>query len=633
MKIAYLDLLKNIKSNPSAEELSKKLFQLGHEHEFIEGIFDIEFTPNRGDCLSVQGLLKDLSIFYDLEKDLDIYTDEIECFDFKFFNNAKNYCNAISFMQLEIEETPREYKGSLKGYFENLNNKKNNFFTDVSNFISYQTGQPTHCYDFSKINCPISLGFLNKNSEFETLLNNKILLDKDDLVFFDKDKNIINLAGIIGGKNSACEKNTKSVIIECAYFDPEIIIGKTVKYDINSDAAYKFERNTDASRHDYVLRKFLRIVEENAEIKNIHIYKENNALPDEKSIFFDYKKINKILGININYEECSAYLHKLGFSIKKDKLEIPSYRNDITSINDISEEIARAIGYDNIVNAPFELPFKNINNFKQNESSLKRLLIDNGFYEVINEPFESELKKHSIIVDNPLDSNRKYLRTNLKNSLIGNLLYNERRQKDCIKLFEISDIYSSQTTSSRRVCGLIASGRVGKNYKNFTKKIDYNYIEELIMVINDGQLDITEVAREKLDSKIKTPIFYLEFEIDEFTKIDYPLNNPLNFSLDHKYEIVSELPCSIRDLSFSIRNFSQSKPLQNFLLNFHHEILKEIFVFDYFLNKKNDEIKIGFRFIFQSNKETIKDSEVNSVMNNIIEQSIRFDSVTIPGLK
>ena len=91
------------------------------------------------------------------------------------------------------------------------------------------------------------------------------------MVFYDKDNEVINLAGIVGGLNSACDKNTKSVIVECAYFNPEAIIGKSLKYDISSDAAYKFERNTDPSSHEYVLRRFISIVESHTKIKNVEI--------------------------------------------------------------------------------------------------------------------------------------------------------------------------------------------------------------------------------------------------------------------------------------------------------------------------------------------------------------------------
>ena len=305
MKIPYKHLVKDINSNPSIEELSDRLFQLGHEHEIFDEIFDMELTPNRGDCLSLRGLLRDLRTFYDISIDKDIYKNDISNFSFEFLNDSKNTCKVISFLKIEIDKIPEKYEGCLEDYFLDLDIKKNNFFTDVSNYISYETGQPTHCYRLSSINQPIKLNFLKESCEFKTLLDKKITLDEGDLVFCDKNNEVINLAGVIGGNSTACDKNTKSVILECAHFDQEVIIGKSLKYDINSDAAHKFERNTDPLCHNYVLRRFLNIIENHAKITNVEIFTENSLENENKSIKYEVDTVNKILGINISESECS----------------------------------------------------------------------------------------------------------------------------------------------------------------------------------------------------------------------------------------------------------------------------------------------------------------------------------------
>ena len=152
---------------------------------------------------------------------------------------------SIVFLSLEIDKAPKEYKPYLESYFENLDIKKNNFFTDISNYISYEIGQPTHCYDFEKLkNRKITLHKLNKDQLFKTLQGKEIKLESGDLVF-EQDSEVINLAGIMGGFNSSCSSDTTKVLIEAAHFSPDSIIGKTIKYNINSDAAYKFERWVD----------------------------------------------------------------------------------------------------------------------------------------------------------------------------------------------------------------------------------------------------------------------------------------------------------------------------------------------------------------------------------------------------
>ena len=397
MKIPYKHLIKNINPKPDINELSQRLFQLGHEHEIIDGIFDMDFTPNRGDCLSINGLLRDLKLFYDVATQNNIYEQDIEPFKFKFNNNAEKFCTNISFLKVEVDAVPSNYSGSLENYFQDLNLKKNNFFTDISNFISYETGQPTHCYDANKIHEPIRLDFSKKNCQFETLLDKTIEIKEDNLVFYDKHNEVINLAGIIGGKDTACNKQTKSVLIECAHFDPEAIIGKSTEYGINSEAAHKFERNTDPNCHNYVLRRFLKIIDNHTNIKKVNLFSKTYVEHQINSVLMQISKINKVLGTKIDDNECIEYLTKLGFIINEDDILVPSFRNDINSINDISEEIARAVGYDNIESQKLAITINEELNINYEESKFKQLLIDSGFYEVINDPFTSLNNENSIL--------------------------------------------------------------------------------------------------------------------------------------------------------------------------------------------------------------------------------------------
>ena len=174
MKISYKHLVKNIHSNPSIEKLSEKIISIGHEHEISGEIFDMELTPNRGDCFSINGLLRDLSIFYDIsfEKD-EIYEKKFQIFHSNLKMILDGACRNISFLKVEIDEVPMKYNSYLEDYFLDLEIKKNNFFTDVSNYISYETGQPTHCYKLSTINEPIKLNFLKKSCEFNTFIGQK----------------------------------------------------------------------------------------------------------------------------------------------------------------------------------------------------------------------------------------------------------------------------------------------------------------------------------------------------------------------------------------------------------------------------------------------------------------------------
>ena len=634
MKIAYSHLVQYMPENPTIEQISDSLFQLGHEHEIEDNIFEMEFTPNRGDCLSINGLLRDLAVFYIIDFKQDIYSGELNklCIDFE--NQSENICPRISFLKLKIDQIPEIYENFLHDYFDNLNLSKNNFFTDVSNYLSYETGQPTHCYDADKINDKLIFHEIENKEEFETLLDNKITLEGKNAVFSLNNK-VINLAGIMGGKSSACSAQTKTVLVECAYFKPEAIIGKSVKYNIKSEASHKFERGVDQDSQDRVLRRFIQVVSEHANIKEMSFVSYNYGKNELIKIPVNVKKINHIIGINISEDDYLNYLTKLGFIIKEGYIKVPSFRSDIKTHNDLAEEVARVIGYDNISRAKINIPKNDNHNYKVIENKLRYFLLDHGFYEVANSPFVGISSKEAIKVDNPLDSNRAFLRTNLTNSLVENLLFNERRQKDSVKLFEISDIYSFDNgIHKKRMLSLIASGRVGLNYQDFSKKIDKKYLINIFKEILPNEVfDFQILSRDSLDTKIKSEIITLEVNIERFSAdiLSYAeaSQSPESFA---QFKPISDLPSSIKDLSYSIKDFSKIHELENLLLSYQSDIVKNIFIFDYFHNEKAEEIKIGFRIVFQSKETTLTTAQIELVYNDLINQSLKIDGISIPGI-
>ena len=633
MKIVYEHLLNFLVDKPDIEELSSKLFQLGHEHEIDGSIFDMEFTPNRGDCLSLLGLVRDLNVFYQIDIDIPIYKDQIPLLNLNFINQAQEKCPSISFLNIEIKGQITNYKDYLEDYFKDLELNKNNFFTDVSNYIAYEMGQPTHSYDYSKVGNDITLKVNAGDFKFTTLLGNSIDLNSSELVFTSQDK-IINLSGVIGGLDTACTSTTTNALIECAYFKPESIIGKALKYNIHSDASHKFERGTDQACHEKVLRRFIQIVNDHVEIIKLELYKDKSSNFKETELDFDLKKVNSILGVHVDAKEYKDSLVKLGFEVKK--IKVPSFRSDITHQNDLAEELARVIGYDNIPSASINIAGGPDEFNSSNEDKIKSFLINQGFIEVINSSFTSIIDNdYSIKVDNPLDSRRAHLRTSLQKSLIENIVYNENRQKDSIKFFEISDVYTfNQGLKKEKKLGVIVSGRKGHNNLDFSQGLDNKYLKELFQKINfDITKYIINIDRTKFNSKVKTPIFLVELKIDDLDQnIKNYKSNKIPLSSFIKYQPISEFPSSYRDLSFSVKDSSSILEIVSTLSNIESKIIKNSFMFDYYKNKKINETKIGYRFIFQSNKKTLTDIEISDEIQKITDLALAIRSVSLPGL-
>ena len=636
MKIAYKHIKNFFLDSPSIEEISNKLFQLGHEHEINNEIFDMEFTPNRGDCLSLIGILRDLNVFYKTNLELDLYKKDITSLDLDFTNNAKKSCPSISFLNIVIKNPVTNYKNYLNDYFSDLKLNKNNFFTDVSNYIAYEMGQPTHCYDFDTIDGGIELKHNKHQIKFKTLLNTEIIISEKDLLFKDQ-AGEINLAGIVGGDRTACSNNTSNVLIECAYFRPADIMGKSTKYNLHSDASHKFERGVDPKCHEEVLRRFIYIVQDHVEIDKIEIFYDNKYKTDNLNLKFDLDKVNNILGTNITNDQYKDCLNKLGFLNHNDEIIVPSYRHDIFHQNDLAEEVARVIGYNNIPSQSINLTKKPSSISSNYLNKLKTYLSNQGFSEVVNFPFTGKNKtKNSIQIDNPLDSNRQFLRSELTSSLVDNIIFNEKRQKDSLKLFEISDVYIKNNSKIQKETrlALVVSGRQGLNYKDFSKILKQQY---LISIFKNIDIDISNkiktIDRNILNSKIKTPIFSLELPIADIKSKLSVLNNNFSFAdTSIKYIEVSEYPSSFRDFSFSLSDSSVLNQVLTIINSSKAEYLKDFFMFDLYENKKSNEIKIGYRFIFQSDQKTLTDIEINNVVQKLLKPILEIDSVSIPGI-
>ena len=635
MKISYKHLSRHLINEVSIETISDMLFQLGHENEVQGNILDIEFTPNRGDCLSILGLARDLNALTPSHQELEIFNGELNPLKLGFTNIATNACNKISFLYLEIDQINTNYEDYLENYFSDLNINKNNLFTDVSNYVSYELGQPSHAYDFEKIVGEIKLKFLEDNIEFQTLLGKKINLQKGDLIFAD-DNEVINLAGLMGSQGTSCSQETKKVLIEFAFFQPDSLMGKSVKYDLNSDAAYKFERYFDTNLQEKSISRFIQIISNHADISDMKMFSETFLDSPQRLIKFDARKINHILGTNISNQEIKEYLGKLSLEIADESIQIPSFRNDLETENDIAEEIARVVGYDNIIPSKLKINENYIGSHNL-EKYVSDFLRKKGLNEVINSQFSGINEKNCIVVDNPLDSNRKYIRTNLKDSLLENLTFNEKRQKDSIKLFEISDIYLSDGSGQiekKKMLGIIASGRIGYNRRDFSKKINKNFIQNIFCDFDEKLVDeILKIDRNNVDSKSKDEIFYLEIELSRLAPYfkDYELSNETNKFV--KYSDISEFPSSTRDLSVLIGRIEDIEKVSKIIDDYNASILVDRFLFDFYENKEKNQIKVAYRLIFQSKENTLGDKDVDKEMNKMVLKIIEIKNASVPGFK
>ena len=237
-----------------------------------------------------------------------------------------------------------------------------------------------------------------------------------------------------------------------------------------------------------------------------------------------------------------------------------------------------------------------------------------------------------------MDVNKGFMRSNIIESLLNNLIYNEKRQQISIKLFEISDVYcfdiNNKIKQERRI-SIVASGRVGKNYKEFSKKIDLKYLNKILQKIPDISTSAKLIPRDNLNSKISNEIVGVEFNISNLKKeiLDYKNKYQKKIKTFTRFQQISEFPSTFRDISFLIEDEKIINEFESLIFSFKNINLKETFVFDYYKNIKSNQVKVGIRFVFQSRIKTLKDTDVDDIINDIINIAFSLKGIKIPGLE
>jgi phenylalanyl-tRNA synthetase beta chain len=362
---------------------------------------------------------------------------------------------------------------------------------------------------------------------------------------------------------------------------------------------------------------------------------------------FDSAKLNAVVGINFTEQEQLGYLSALGFQSGKN-ITVPAHRSDVDQLNDLAEEVTRMIGYNNIPSQVLALPVMAKKHKRSFEELVGNYLVNQGCFEVINNPFTDFEGKEAIAVDNPLDKQRAILRTCLMNSIRTNIAYNQNRQKDSIKFFEFSDIY--KTSGSERRFALAITGRVDKNAAEFNAQLDYAYLKGLVNSICSDILKVQptyeltnkkgydfyeslslngvklgglgKVSKDTINSKVKTPVFACELTIDNLVVPD------------NQFTSISDFPASLRDLSFTLTDLDKVGALTKLIddTTNGNDLLTESFIFDFFNNKKLNLLKLGFRFKFQAEDKSLTDEEIDQIMGKLISDSLALDGISIEGL-
>ena len=354
---------------------------IGNILDIEDEIYDFEITPNRPDCLGIIGIANELKCAINgkekqkllIEKgDFEKKANTVEKIDNITVNveseDVKRYM-AIPLYNVKNIETPKEIRERLQTMGVN---PKGNILVDISNYIMFETGNPTHIFDLDILNKihnekndnnKLEIKIANNNGKIE-LLNDEELELSDDLTISIADENLA-LVGIMGGKDSGVRKETKNILIEIATFERKKIRDTSRKYNVRTESSARFEKKLSprlpelAFLRMIALMKELGVIDENSfENGKINVIdyirkdvKENFENEQNTLINFNSNDINKILGMNISEEKMIDILTELGFKKYNGETSVlikPYIREDIERKEDLAEEVIRFYGYDNL---------------------------------------------------------------------------------------------------------------------------------------------------------------------------------------------------------------------------------------------------------------------------------------------
>jgi phenylalanyl-tRNA synthetase beta chain len=636
MKVSYAWLSEYVENLPPVEQVVDALTMHSFEIESVEDakkddnngdkILDVKILPNRAhDCLSHYGIASEIASVCELTRKPLLEPIVVQKNGKIKISIDTKLCSrvvAIHITGLKIGESPDWLKEKLAL----MGQRPINSIVDITNYLMYAFGQPTHAFDAGKIqidwlgNLALQVRVARKGEKI-TLLNKKEYeLDPTMMVIADKDR-ALDVAGVMGGADTGVtadgEHPTREIILTLCNFDA-VSIRKTSKVlGVQTDASKRFENDISPALIDRVLPYALKLISEISGGDIVATVDEYPNTQKQTLITTTAEKISAILGVELDAEKIIGLLarQQISAEIKKMKkgdeiiVAVPLERLDLTLSEDIAEEVGRLYGYEHI--APAQLPTsatREINPIHYVTNKTRMVLRDLGFSEIYTYAFVGE---GEVEVENPLASDKKFLRQDLATAMSASLEHNFKfldllGLKE-VKLFEIGKIFKKQ--------GEFLHLSLGVKYPKGTKShvMDEEIVKairtiESVFGVSIGDVSVVggqaEIDLDRILDEVKIPEIYPE----EFWRLTVP-----NVS----YKIISPYPFAVRDVAVFVPSEKSVDDVKQLISQHFTPLVVRCSLFDTFV--KGEKTSYAFRLVFQSAEKTLTDEDINAVMNPIYE--------------
>lgn len=568
-------------------------------------------------------------------------------FQLKVDTNNCTYYKAKMVTDLVIGESPEFIKKRLISCgMRPINN-----IVDISNYVMLEYGQPLHFFDKDKLGNKILVRMANDNEKVITLDEKERVLSNNDIVITDGNR-VVAIAGVMGAENTDVDNNTKTVLIESAIFNPYCIRKTERNLNLRSEASMRYEKGLNFEYTNYALDRACHLLEKYASGK---VLKDNVLYDNEdkkvKTITFETKKINSLLGLDLTNKDIEEQLDKLDFEYQLNDNEftvtIPRRRLDIEeNVNDIAEEIGRLYGYHNLKNTLPILPTKE---GKYSDSIYLRKIISKRLrslslnevrtYSLVDKKSADLFNKDKelVLIPNPMSQDKSALRKTLIPSLMDVIKYNKSRGLKDINIYEISKVFYDDFKEENALCIMMYGNYMSSNWQGVKIKDDFYVLKGIVENLLDYlglknrysfvvgkednlhpgiQADIL-LDRKKVGilgrihpSICKDEIYTVELFIE---KLDVNIK-PM------KFKSASKLPSIKKDVAFIVNKDLDNIEVENVIKKSGGRLLTNIDVFDVYTgeNVSDNEKSIAYSLTFSDQTRTLSDEEVMEVFNKII---------------
>lgn len=641
-----------------------------------EEIIEFEITPNRPDCLSIEGLGRETAVslnkeFKNPRKNLDELNipNKEEIQGLKVDITAPDLCYryiARIVKNVKIEQSPEWLKKRLKACgVRSVNN-----IVDITNYVMLEMGQPMHAFDINSINGKqITVRRAKNGEKITTLDEQERILDENDLVIADSEKPVA-IAGVMGGLNSEIEEDTKTVVFESAMFYGGNIRKTAKKLGLRTESSSRFEKGLSSENALRAINRAIELVEllDAGEIVEgkIDVYPTKQKI---NKIKLDVERINNLLGTNLSKQEIIDILEKLEIKIENDMAIAPYFRMDLEFLADLAEEVARIYGYDKLetklVRAETTLGIKNKE--QKIEDKIQDVLITNGLSEIYTYGFlsEKDLEKskikeevieNSIKIINPLGDEFKLMRPTTIPSMMQILALNNNRKNQNVKLFDISRSYKNTNNQVKNgevplQENILTIGMYGEDSDFYTLK---GLVENILEVANVNRYDIKKETENQsyhpgrcATLKVGNDIIAIFGEVHPEVLTNYDINKRVYLAeinitkivkyskSNKKYQEVPKFPAVERDIAVIVDEQVQVGDIEQTITKKAKKLLKgkksleNLKLFDIYRDEKIGENKksVAYSLIFRDTTKSLSDEEINPVMEEItVELQKQFNA-------